>query len=59
MQTIRAIIKENEKLLKKALVNKQAFEEEIALREQMNARQKLKDSILDRIMPKKNKESCI
>jgi len=56
---IRAIIKENEQLLKKALVNKKAFEEEIALREQMNARQKLKDSILDRIMPAKNKEGCI
>lgn len=56
---IREIIKANEQLLKKALVNKKAFEEEIALREQMNARQKLKDSILDRILPKKNKEGCI
>lgn len=48
-EILDAIIGDNEILLKKALINKALYEDEIALRRQIEGRERLKSSILSKI----------
>ena len=52
-----ALIRENESLLKKALIDKSLFDSEIALRKEIRARERLKNDIIGRLFEKK--EGCI